>query len=161
MRFPMWSKHKTYLISILIALGIGGLSTFFIRNNLFLYQILNKPVFAPPKALYPIVWTILYILMGISSARIYLQKSAHSFEVMDTLLNYALQLILNFFWPILFFNMHTFLFAFIWLVVLWCFIIKMIFRFSRLDTTAAYLQIPYFLWVTFAGYLNFMIYLLN
>ena len=47
----MWSKHKTYLISILIALGIGGLSTFFIRNNLFLYQILNKPVFAPPKAM--------------------------------------------------------------------------------------------------------------
>ena len=99
--------------------------------------------------------------MGIGSARIYLQKSSYSFEVMDALLSYALQLILNFFWPIIFFNMYTFLFAFIWLVVLWCAIIKMILKFSRLDTAAAYLQMPYLLWVTFAGYLNFMMYLLN
>ena len=94
----MWSKHKN--LSYLYFDCPWYRRTFHIfykKQFYFLYHILNKPVFAPPKALYPIVWTILYILMGISSARIYLQKSAHSFEVMDTLLNYALQLILNFF----------------------------------------------------------------
>ena len=99
--------------------------------------------------------------MGIGSARIFLQRDAYLDDVFDALLNYVLQLIFNFLWPIIFFNMHTFLFSFIWLVVLWTSILKMIFKFSKLDTTAAYLQIPYLLWVTYAGYLNFMIYLLN
>lgn len=157
----MWAKFKPYIISIAIALGIGGLGAFLIRDNLYLYDVINKPAFSPPAFLFPIVWTILYILMGISSARIWLQKEHASYEVMDSLLTYALQLILNFFWPIIFFNMRTFLFSFIWIVVLWTSILKMIFKFSVLDKTAAYLNIPYVLWVTFAGYLNFMIYLLN
>lgn len=157
----MPDRHQTYLISILTALGIGGLAAFLTRNNLYIYDIIAKPALSPPTVFFPIVWTVLYILMGISSARIYLQKPDYPFEVMDTLLNYALQLILNFFWPVIFFNIQTFLFALIWLAVLWCFVIKVIFRFSRLDTTAAYLQIPCFLWVTYAGYLNFMIYLMN
>ena len=157
----MWAKLKPYIISIAIALAVGALSAFLIRNNLDIYRYINKPAFSPPALLFPIVWTILYVLMGISSARIWLQKDHYSYEVMDSLLAYALQLILNFFWPIIFFNMHTYLFAFIWLVVLWASILKMIFKFSVLDKTAAYLNIPYILWVTFAGYLNFMIYLLN
>lgn len=157
----MWAKFKPYIISIAIALGIGGLSAFLIRDNLYLYAVINKPAFSPPAFLFPIVWTILYILMGISSARIWLQRDNYSYEVMDSLLTYALQLILNFFWPIIFFNMRTFLFSFIWIVVLWTSILKMIFKFSVLDKTAAYLNIPYVLWATFAGYLNFMIYLLN
>lgn len=157
----MWAKFKPYIISIAIALGIGGLSAFLIRDNLYLYAVINKPAFSPPAFLFPIVWTILYILMGISSARIWLQKDNYSYEVMDSLLTYTLQLILNFFWPIIFFNMRTFLFSFIWIVVLWTSILKMIFKFSVLDKTAAYLNIPYVLWATFAGYLNFMIYLLN
>lgn len=161
MRFLMWAKLKTYAISILIALGVGGLSAFLIRKNIYLYAFLRKPPLAPPAILFPIVWTLLYILMGTSSARVYLQKAAYPDDVFDALLNYAIQLILNFLWPVIFFNMHTFLFSFIWLVVLWTSILKMIFKFSRLDTTAAYLQIPYLLWVTYAGYLNFMIYLLN
>lgn len=157
----MWAKFKPYIISIAIALGIGGLSAFLIRDNLYLYAVINKPAFSPPAFLFPIVWTILYIFMGISSARIWLQRDNYSYEVMDSLLTYALQLILNFFWPIIFFNMRTFLFSFIWIVVLWTSILKMIFKFSVLDKTAACLNIPYVLWVTFAGYLNFMIYLLN
>lgn len=161
MRFFTWSKIKPYFISILIALGVGGLSTFLIRDNVYIYAFLRKPPLAPPAILFPIVWTLLYILMGISSARVYLQKAAYPDDVFDALLNYAIQLILNFLWPIIFFNMHTFLFSFIWLVVLWTSILKMIFKFSKLDTAAAYLQIPYLLWVTYAGYLNFMIYLLN
>ncbi len=160
MRFSIM-KCKPCLISVAIALCAGSLAAFLVRDNIRLYAVLNKPPLAPPALLFPVVWTVLYILMGIGSARIYLQKPAYSYEVLDALLSYALQLILNFFWPIIFFNMFTFLFAFIWLVVLWCAIIKMIFKFSRIDTAAAYLQIPYLLWVTFAGYLNFMIYLMN
>ena len=157
----MWAKFKPYIISIAIALAVGGLSAFLIRNNVYIYDSINKPALSPPAILFPIVWTVLYVLMGISSARIWLQKDNASYEVMDSLLAYALQLILNFFWSIIFFNMRTFLFSFIWLVVLWASILKMIFKFSVLDKTAAYLNIPYILWVTFAGYLNFMIYLLN
>lgn len=157
----MWAKLKTYAISIFIALGVGGLAAFLVRQNLYIYSLLRKPPLAPPAILFPIVWTVLYILMGISCARIFMQKSLYPDKVFDALLSYAFQLIFNFIWPIIFFNMFTFLFAFIWLVVLWTVILKMIFKFSRIDTTAAYLQIPYLLWVTFAGYLNFMIYLLN
>lgn len=157
----MRAERKTYVISMMAALGTGGLSAFLIRKNVYLYQILDKPAFAPPAFLFPVVWTALYILMGISSARICLAKASDPLEVMDALLNYALQLVLNFLWPVIFFNMRTFLFALIWIAVLWCAIIKMIFRFSRLDTTAAYLQIPYLMWTTFAAYLNFMIYLME
>ena len=157
----MWAKLKLYFISISIALGVGGLSAFLIRENLYIYSLLRKPPLTPPAIVFPIVWTLLYILMGISCARILIQRPAYPDDVLDALFSYAFQLIFNFLWPVIFFNMRTFLFAFIWLVVLWTNILRMIFKFSRLDTTAAYLQIPYLLWVTFAGYLNFMIYLLN
>lgn len=157
----MWTKHKHYIISIAIALAIGVLAAFLTRNNTNIYHYINKPAFSPPAILFPIVWTILYVLMGISSARVFLQKKNHPYEVMDALLSYALQLIFNFFWAIIFFNMHTFLFSFICLVVLWTSVLKMTFKFSVLDKIAAYLNIPYALWVTFVGYLNFMIYLLN
>lgn len=161
MRFFMWAKLKPYFISIFIALCVGGLSAFLIRKNIYIYSLLRKPPLTPPAILFPIVWTPLYILMGISCARICTQRAKYPDEVFDALLNYTLQLIFNFLWPVIFFNMYTFLFALIWLVVLWTSILKMIFKFSKLDTTAAYLQIPYLLWVTYAGYLNFMIYLLN
>lgn len=157
----MWAKLKPYFISIFIPLCVGGLSAFLIRKNIYIYSLLRKPPLAPPAILFPIVWTPLYILMGISCARVCMQRAKYPDEVFDALLNYTLQLIFNFLWPVIFFNMYTFLFAFIWLVVLWTSILKMIFKFSKLDTTAAYLQIPYLLWVTYAGYLNFMIYLLN
>ena len=160
-RFFMWDKLKPYLISIFIALGIGSLSAFLIRDNVYIYDLLRKPPLAPPAILFPIVWIPLYILMGISCARVCQQKAVYPDEVFDAMLSYIFQLIFNFLWPVIFFNMHTFLFAFIWIVVLWAGILKMIFKFSRIDTTAAYLQIPYLLWVTFAGYLNFMIYLMN
>lgn len=157
----MWAKLKTYFISIFIALGVGGLSAFLVRQNVYIYSLIRKPPLAPPAVLFPIVWTALYILMGTSSARIFMQRALYPDNVLDALISYAFQLIFNFLWPVIFFNMRTFLFAFIWLVVLWAVILKMIFKFSRLDTTAACLQIPYLLWVTYAGYLNFMIYLMN
>ena len=104
---------------------------------------------------------ILYTLMGISSARIRLKKEENPELVLDALFAYAIQLILNFFWSLIFFNMQNFLFSLIWLVLLWIAILVMIIRFYRVEPLAALLQIPYLLWVTFAGYLNFMIYQLN
>lgn len=157
----MWSKLKPYVISIAIALGVGVLSAFLSRENMDIYERIVRPALAPDAIVFPIVWTILYTLMGISSARVLLQKSGKPELALDALFAYALQLILNFFWSLLFFNMQNFLFSFIWLILLWCAIIIMIIRFCRIEPLAAFLQIPYLLWVTFAGYLNFMIYQLN
>lgn len=157
----MWAKLKPYVISIAIALGVGGLSAFLTRENMDIYERIIRPALAPPAILFPIVWTILYTLMGISSAKIWLQKKEKPELVLDALLAYAVQLFLNFFWSLIFFNMQNFLFSLIWLVLLWVAIIVMIIRFYRVEPLSALLQIPYLLWVTFAGYLNFMIYQLN
>ncbi len=157
----MWSKIKPYLISIIIALAVGGLSAFLTRNNMNIYDRINQPDLAPSPIVFPIVWTILYTLMGISSAKIWLQKNEKPELVTDALFAYVVQLILNFVWSLIFFNLQNYLFAFIWLVLLWIVIVIMIMRFYKVSPLAAYLQIPYLIWVTFAGYLNFMIYLLN
>ena len=157
----MWKKIKPYVISILIALGVGGLSAFLTRGNMDVYDKIVTPPLAPPGILFPIVWTILYVLMGISSARIYIEGKEGNAFVSDALKVYALQLIVNFFWSIIFFNMQAYLFAFIWLILLWVLIIVMIRKFYPIDRLAAWLQVPYFLWVTFAAYLNFAIFMLN
>ena len=152
-------KIIIYIISIAIALAVGGLSAFLTRGNMDIYQSITQPPLAPPAILFPIVWTILYILMGISSAIIYTHRKKS--DVSGALKIYAFQLIVNFFWSIIFFNMQAYLFAFVWLVILWLLIVLMIQAFRKISPIAAYLQIPYLLWVTFAGYLNFMIYFLN
>lgn len=157
----MWNKIKPYIISILIALGVGALSALVTRDNMDIYERIVTPPFAPPGFLFPIVWTVLYTLMGISSARIYLKGKEEGAFVGDSLKVYALQLAVNFFWSIIFFNFEAFLFAFIWILLLWVLIIIMIRKFYAVDPLAAWLQIPYFLWVTFAAYLNLAIYMLN
>ena len=155
----MLKKLKPYIISILIALGVGGLSAFLTRNNMNIYESINKPPLAPPSVLFPIVWTILFILMGISSAAVY---SSRNSPYKESALNiYTLQLIINFLWSIIFFNMQNYLLAFILLIFLWLFIYNMIKFFLKVNPIAGILQIPYLLWVTFAGYLHFMIYILN
>lgn len=157
----MWSKVKPYIVSIVIALGVGGLAAFLTKDNMNMYERIIRPALAPKAYIFPIVWTILYILMGISSARVWLQRKEKTELVLDALMAYVIQLILNFFWSLLFFNLQNFLFSFIWLVLLWIAITIMIVRFYKVESFAAYLQIPYLLWVTFAGYLNFMIFRLN
>lgn len=146
-------KAKPYIISILIALGVGGLSALLTMGNMDIYSEIVKPALAPPGFIFPIVWSILYVLMGISSARVYIKNG--------NLFFYVIQLIFNFFWSILFFNLQEYLISFVWLLFMWVFIILMIRDFAKTDKLAAYLQIPYLLWVTFAGYLNLMIFLLN
>lgn len=154
-------KFTPYIIAVAIAMGVGFLSTFFTRNNMNIYDDIIVPPLAPPMFLFPIVWTILYFLMGISSGGIAKYNDVRKEEVFDALFAYAIQLFLNFFWSILFFNMRAFLFSFVWLIVLWFAIIWMIVKFYKINPKAAFLQIPYLVWVTFAAYLNFAIYWLN
>jgi tryptophan-rich sensory protein len=122
------------------------------------YQTINKPALSPPGILFPIVWTILYILMGVS---LYLAYKSNSPYRPAALLVFFLQLIFNFIWSLIFFNGRMYTFAFIWLLALWLLIILMIAEFKKVKPIAAWLQIPYLLWVTFAAYLNLSIAIMN
>jgi len=157
----MWQKIKPYIISVAIALGVGALSALFTRGNMDIYDRIQTPPLSPPGILFPIVWTILYILMGISSARVYVIGKEEDISTYNALKTYGIQLAVNFFWSIIFFNAEAFLFAFVWILLLWLLIIKMIKEFNTISPFAAKLQVPYLLWVTFATYLNLAIYLLN
>lgn len=151
-------KLKPLVISLIIPLGTGGLAGFFTMNSMEVYKNLNQPNLAPPSFVFPIVWTILYILMGISSYLIYQSDSSTKSK---SLILYSIQLIFNFIWPIIFFNGGIYLFSLVWLVILWVLVLLMIISFYKINKTAAYLQIPYLLWLTFAAYLNLSIYILN
>ncbi len=157
----MKQKIRIYAVSIAISLGIGVASAFLTRNNMDIYSFVKTPPLAPASILFPIVWTILYILMGISAAMVFTTKTASLKERKEALNVYGLSLFFNFFWSIIFFNLRAFLFSFIWLVALLILIIMTIFRYSKINKTATYLQIPYAVWVTFAGYLNAGVWLLN
>lgn len=154
----MWAKIKVYVISAAIALGVGALSAAFTGGNMQMYENLRLPALAPPAWLFPVVWTILFILMGVGAAIVYKSNAKNRSAALEV---YALQLIVNFFWTLIFFNMQAYLFAFLWLLLLWILIAVMIWQFWKISKTAALLQLPYFLWVTFAGYLTLMVYILN
>ena len=143
------------------SLGVGVVSALLTMDGMEQYQMMYRPPLSPPGWLFPVVWTILYTLMGISSARIYIIGKETGEDVSQPLKIYSLQLAVNFAWSLLFFNMQAFLLSFIWLVFLWVLIYVMIKQFEKVDSFSAKLQIPYLLWVTFAGYLNFMIWFLN
>ena len=147
-------------ISILIPLAIGAISGFLTNNAMEAFRMKKQPPLSPPGWLFPVVWTILYILMGVASYIIY-QKSKGTDEGKTALRFYGIQLFFNFFWSVFFFNLEWYLFALIWLLALLVFIIITAIKFGKIDKTAAYLMIPYILWVTFAGYLNLGVYLLN
>ena len=151
-------KAKPYIFSILLALTVGGLSALATANNMNIYDKINPPPLSPPGWLFPVVWTILYILMGVSSAIIFKSRSS---KKDDALFIYAISLVLNFSWSIFFFNMQSFIVAFVILVALWLSIIITIIKYYKINKAAAWLQLPYLLWVTFAGYLNLAIIFLN
>lgn len=152
------SKAKPYLISFGVTFLVGILGAIVTYAGQGDFQALNQPPLSPPAFLFPIVWTILFALMAFGAARIYLLNG----RKIDTELSvYAAQLIFNFFWCVFFFGFGWYLFSFIWLVALWILVLRMILLFTRRDKLAGLLQIPYLIWLTFAGYLNFGIYLLN
>ena len=152
---------KTYAVSIAVPLVLGLLSALLTMGKMDLYSRVQTPPLSPPSVLFPIVWTILYFLMGVSAGRIW-QKRELAPQSADTgIAFYAVSLVFNFAWSILFFNFELYLFSFFWLLILFGLIIGTMLSYRKVDRTAAYLQIPYALWVAFAGYLNAGIWYLN
>ena len=151
-------KYKPYLKSIVLPLAVGGLSAVFTMKGMPYYDMQEKPFFTPPDIAFPIVWTILYILMGISAARV---KQSNDPKKKQALKTYYLQLAVNFFWSVIFFGLHQYFLAFLWLLLLIILVAKMIRDFAQIDLTAAKLQIPYLLWCIFAAALNFGVWWLN
>ena len=156
----MQSKTKTFLFFTAIPLLVGIIAGLLTRDSMETFSSLNKPPLPPPGILFPIVWTILYTLMGIASFLVYTSGKEKE-EINSALTIYFLQLAVNFFWSIFFFNLEWYIFSFFWLVLLWVLIFYTIRLFYPISNTAAYLLIPYLFWVTFAGYLNLGIAALN
>lgn len=149
----MEGKKKTCLLYGLLPL-VSGVIVSFLSGSGDGYASMVKPTLSPPGWVFPIVWTILYILMGISICMILRKEHPHEAEAKKAFL---LQLVVQWIWPFLFFKWGRCLLAFAWLVGLWILIVRMMKEFAKIDQTAALLQIPYLVWVTFAGYLNISI----
>ena len=150
-------QWKKLILCIVIHLAVGGLSALSTRGGMEIFQSLNKPALAPPSWLFPVAWTILYILMGVASYLVLVSEKPYH-KALDI---YGVQLAFNYLWPVFFFTLQAYLFSFIWLVLLWLLILAATVMFYRISKPAGYLMLPYLLWVTFAGYLNLSIYLLN
>ena len=157
----MLKKLKPFIISTAISLAVGGLSALLNRNNMDIYNTIKTPPLSPPSILFPIVWTILYVLMGISAALIYNKRKINYNDVTSALFIYSISLFLNFWWSIIFFGGKLFFFAFIWILLLDISVISTIKRYNKISKIAAYLQIPYLIWIIFASYLNLAIAILN
>ncbi|GIM27674.1 tryptophan-rich sensory protein [Clostridium polyendosporum] len=149
------------IISLIITLGGATVIGWFTSNlSKTQYNELVKPVFAPPSWVFEVIWPVLYILMSIAAYRIY-QLKKQGVDVGNALKLYAVQLILNFIWPFIFFAKKLYGISFIEIVILWMFILLTFLKFLKLDKRAGLLLIPYILWVTFAAILNFFIWALN
>ena len=152
-------QWKKLIACVAIPLAVGGVSALLTRESMKAFEELNQPALSPPGWLFPVVWTILYVLMGIASYLVITKEETYRTGIAITV--YTIQLVFNFFWSIIFFNLEMYLTAFIWLILLWGLIAITTFVFYRISKPAGYLMIPYLLWVTFAGYLNYGVYLLN
>lgn len=158
----MKRNWKALAISILIPLVVGTAAGLLTMGGMEAFAALNKPPLSPPAWLFPVAWTILYTLMGISSYLIYTAEEPKEKNVKNQALStYRYQLIVNFLWPVFFFNFQWYFFSFLWLALLWLLVAKMILEFGAISRTAALLNVPYLLWLSFAGYLNLGIWLLN
>ena len=155
----MSKERKAYVFFIILCEAVGIVSGLISMMGMREFGEVNQSELTPPGIIFPIVWTILYALMGIGAARVYLAEE--SLEQIKGLIVFFMQLAVNFFWSIIFFNLQAFQFAFWWLLLLWVLIIIMIVLFWMSDRLAAILQVPYIIWVTFAGYLTYMAWMLN
>ena len=153
------SNWKPYVYAVIIVEAIGALSSWLTKDGMEVLDNLPQSVFTPPDIVFPIVWAVLYALMGIGISRIWLLRSSDARSKGIWL--FIIQLIFNFLWSIVFFNFRGFGFALIWLLVMWILIIVMIVEFFKVDKPAAWMQIPYVLWVTFAAYLNYVTWMYN
>jgi len=143
-----------------LAEAVGLLSGFLTREGTQIYaEMLQKPPLSPPGWVFPVVWTVLYALMGLGAARVYLTEPSRARNRGLNL--FILQLAVNFLWSPLFFNARAYGAALLWLLLLWVLVLAMILAFRKTDKTAALLQVPYLIWLTFAAYLNWAVYRLN
>ena len=154
------NKISRAILIIAIPPVVGALSGFLIRNNVFIYEVLQKPPFALPGNLFSVVWGILYLTIGIglylfTTANIPVNEKSYGLTV------FAIQLLLNFFWSIIFFNFRMFLLAFIELVVLFVFVAITVAKFYDAKKSAGIILLPYLLFLVYAGYLNFGVWFLN
>ena len=154
-------KHKFWVYAVAIAIpeAVGALAGFLTRTGIEGFRNVPQSALTPPAIVFPVVWTVLYALMGVGSARVWL--SDESPERTKGLSLYLFQLIFNFFWSIFFFNMKAYGFSLLWILGLWLLILLMIRSFNKMDKPAARQQIPYLLWVSFAAYLNYTVWKLN
>ncbi len=153
-------QWKPLLTALAVPLAVGGVSAWVTMDAMRNFSDLNQPPLSPPSWLFPVVWTVLFVLMGVASYLVYTAGGTRdgkgkAFAV------YGVQLAVNFLWTIFFFNLGWYLFSFFWLLFLWLLILETIAMFRKFSHAAGMLLFPYLAWVTFAGYLNFGIYLLN
>lgn len=148
---------KKLIIITLLTFFVGSFFNFFTMNNMETFKELSKPIDVP-GILFPIVWTILYLLMSISY---YIISNSNDKQKDESKTIYIVQLIINSLWSLIFFGFEAYLLAFIWIIILLIAVIVMIVKFYKVNRLSAYLQIPYVLWIIFAGYLNLGIYILN
>lgn len=156
----MKSKWKVYAFWIVLSEAVGLIAGLLTRNGAEIYGLTaTKPPLSPPDWVFPVVWTILYALMGISAARVWLSQDSSARSRSVSL--FIAQLAVNFFWPLFFFNLQAYGFALLWLILLWVLVFLLILNNRRVDIRASWLLIPYLIWLTFAVYLNIGVYLLN
>lgn len=153
-------NKRLLFICIAIPLIVGAVSALLTQNSMEVFSFVEKPPMAPPAWLFPVAWTVLYTLMGISSYLL-LTLDAEFEKKTEAMRLYGYQLVVNFLWPTFFFNFGWYFFSFLWLVLLWILVFFMIRSFYKISKPAAYLNVPYILWLTFAGYLNLGIWWLN
>lgn len=153
-------RQGKLLCSLLIPLLVGMISAAVSSKAMLAYGEMNKPPLSPPAWVFPVAWTILYLMMGLASYYV-LTAQTDSFSKSIAVILYGLQLMMNFLWSILFFNLGMYLFAFVWLLALWSIVIICTLRFYSISKKAAWLLVPYIMWLTFAGYLNMGAYILN
>ena len=146
------------IIIEVIPLLVGGLSALFVGENFGLFASVNKPPLSPDAAVFPVVWAVLYALLGTS---FYLVKNQKGCDGEINTRVYILNLVLNFFWSIIFFNLRAYLSAFVWIILLILSTILLITEFYKCNKWAGIINIPYLLWLLFAAYLSLSVYLLN
>ena len=151
-------KIKPLAVSLAISLGVGGLSALLTKDSMEQYALLDQPPLSPPGWVFPVVWTVLFILMGIAAYMVWIETSPGR---KGALWLYGVQLAFNFLWTIIFFNTQRYGFALAWIIALWALILATIKAFHRENETAGKLLVPYILWVTFATYLNAGVWYLN
>ena len=150
---------RKLITSLLITLGTGLLAWVLSGNMSDIYQALNKPPLSPPGVIFGIVWTVLYLIMGLSLYLVRIQRESQGRS--NALILFALQLAVNFCWPLLFFSLQKYCLSVIWLFLLLILAAAATILFYRQNSTAGRLMLPYLLWCIFAAYLNIGICILN